>query len=111
MIRNRFLYTALMGCGLAFTGMALAQDSTAPTADQQKMNAPDRKLTQKIRRAVVADKTLSTDAHNVKIISQNGMVTLRGPVRSEDERKAVVAKAAEIAGGSDKVTDQLTVKP
>ena len=100
-----------MGCGLALTGVALAQENTPPTADQQKMNAPDRKLTQKIRRAVVADKNLSTDAHNVKIISQNGMVTLKGPVRSEEERKAVVAKAADIAGGSDKVTDQLTVKP
>jgi hyperosmotically inducible protein len=83
----------------------------AVTADQQKMNADDRTLTQKIRKSVMADKSLSTYAHNVKIISQNGMVTLKGPVRSEDEKKAVTAKAIEVAGGADKVTDQLTVKP
>jgi hyperosmotically inducible protein len=47
----------------------------------------------------------------VKIISQNGMVTLKGPVRSDDEKKAVTAKAIEAAGGADKVTDELTVKP
>jgi hyperosmotically inducible protein len=83
----------------------------AATADQQKMNADDRTLTQKIRKSVMADKSLSTYAHNVKIISQNGMVTLKGPVRSDDEKKTVVAKAVEVAGGADKVTDQLTVKP
>ncbi len=46
----------------------------------------------------------------MKIISQNGSVTLKGPVRSDDEKKTIVAKAAEIAGGPDKVTDELTVK-
>lgn len=85
--------------------------TTATTADQQKMNESDRKLTQDIRKSVIADKSLSTYAHNVKIISQNGMVTLKGPVRSEDEKKAVLAKATEVAGGPDKVTDQMSVKP
>jgi osmotically-inducible protein OsmY len=83
--------------------------SAASTADQQKNNLSDRQLTQMIRKAVVADKSLSTYGHNVKIISQNGAVTLKGPVRSEDEKKTIVAKAAEIAG-ADKVTDQLSVK-
>lgn len=83
----------------------------AVTADKQKMNEGDRKLTQDIRKSVMADKSLSTYAHNVKIISQNGMVTLKGPVRSEDEKKTIVAKAVEVAGGADKVTDQLSVKP
>jgi hyperosmotically inducible protein len=110
---------------LAMTGgIALAQtppDNTkmnkgdaspgATTADQQKMNSNDRKLTQSIRKSVTSDKSLSTYAHNVKIISQNGMVTLKGPVRSEDEKKAIVAKAVEATGGADKVTDQMTVKP
>ena len=45
------------------------------TADQQKMNAADRNLTARIRKSVMADKTLSTYAHNVKIIRQNGIVT------------------------------------
>ena len=80
------------------------------TADQQKMNATDRELTRKIRRSIVADKSLSTYAHNIKIISQNGAVTLKGPVKSDDEKKTVVAKAVEVAGNADKVTDQISVK-
>ena len=82
---------------------------SAVTADQQKDNHNDRYLTQQIRKAVMADKSLSTYAHNVKIVSQNGAVTIKGPVRSEDEKKTVIAKAEQIAG-SGKVTDQLSVK-
>src|SRR6266849_4003837 len=70
------------------------------TADQQKMNGTDRELTRKIRRSIMNDKSLSTYAHNVKIIARNGTVTLKGPVRSEDEKKAVEAKAAEVAGAA-----------
>jgi hyperosmotically inducible periplasmic protein len=87
------------------------RDASEATADQQKMNPSDRELTRKIRRAVMADKTLSTYAHNVKIISQDGHVTLKGPVRSEDEKNSILSKASTEAGGSDKVTDQLSVKP
>jgi hyperosmotically inducible protein len=79
------------------------------TADQQKENRPDREITRQIRRSIVQDKSLSTYAHNVKIISQNGMVTLKGPVRSDEEKATVETKAAEIAG-KDKVTSQLEVK-
>ena len=86
-------------------------DKTAITADKQKMNKSDTALTQSIRKAVMADKSLSTYAHNVKIITQNGMVTLKGPVRSEDEKKSVVAKAVDAAGGADKVTDEMSVAP
>ena len=57
------------------------------TADQQKENSADREITQKIRSAIMDDKTLSTYAHNVKIVTQNGQVTLKGPVRTEDEKK------------------------
>jgi hyperosmotically inducible protein len=84
-------------------------DKSAVTADQQKMNASDRTLTQKIRKAVISDKSLSTYAHNVKIVSQNGMVTLKGPVRSDDEKKSIVGKAVEAAGGPDRVSDQMSV--
>jgi hyperosmotically inducible periplasmic protein len=87
------------------------QNKSAVTADKQKMNESDRKLTQQIRKAVIADKSLSTYAHNVKIVSQNGMVTLKGPVRSDEEKHSIVAKAVEVAGGADKVTDQMTVAP
>jgi hyperosmotically inducible protein len=78
------------------------------TADRQKMNPADRELTRKIRSAVMDDKSLSTYAHNVKIISQDGVVTLKGPVRSDEERKTIEAKAAEIAG-SGSVRNQMTV--
>jgi len=84
-------------------------DSEA-TADKQKENSTDRQLTQQIRKALVKDKSLSTYAHNVKVISQNGMVTLKGPVKSEEEKQAIEAKAAQIAG-ADKVTNQLEVAP
>jgi len=80
------------------------------TADQQKMNATDRELTRKIRRSIMADKSLSTYAHNIKIISQNGAVTLKGPGKSDDEKKTVMAKAVAVAGSADKVTDQISVK-
>ena len=71
-----------------------------PTADQQKANSSDRDMTKNIRRALVKDKSLSTYGHNVKVISENGVVHLRGPVRSEEEKRAIEAKAAEIAGSS-----------
>jgi len=86
------------------------KDQTDPSADQQKMNPADRAITQKIRKAIHEDKSLSTYAHNIKIITQDGKVTLRGPVRSEDEKSNLQAKAAEIAG-QDKVTNQLEVAP
>ena len=81
------------------------------TADRQKMNAGDRKLTAQIRKSVIADKALSTYAHNVKIISQDGTVTLKGPVRSDDEVKSIMAKAVEVVGSPDKVVNQMSVKP
>ena len=82
----------------------------AKTADQQKMNPADRETTKKIRSALMDDKSLSTYAHNIKIITTDGMVTLKGPVRSEDEKSAIEAKARQIAGDSN-VTNNLTVAP
>jgi hyperosmotically inducible protein len=86
------------------------KDQTNPTADQQKMNTANRALTQKIRKAIHEDTTLSTYAHNIKIISQDGKVTLRGPVRSEDEKANIEAKAVAVAGQGN-VTDQLEIAP
>jgi hyperosmotically inducible periplasmic protein len=123
-------YMGVLACLLTpASALARAQDSSAqqpapdntkvnerdkskaePTADQQKENQPDRELARQIRRSIVQDKSLSSYAHNVKIIAQNGVVTLKGPVRSDEEKTAVEAKAAEIAG-ADKVTSQLEVKP
>jgi hypothetical protein len=86
------------------------KDQTDPTADQQKMNPADRAITQKIRKAIHEDTTLSTYAHNVKIITQDGKVTLRGPVRSEDEKTNIEAKAVAVAGQGN-VTNKLEVAP
>jgi osmotically-inducible protein OsmY len=77
---------------------------------EAKETTPDRDIMQKIRKAVVADKSLSTYGHNVKIISEHGKVTLKGPVRSDDESKNIEAKAVEIAGAGN-VTNQLSVAP
>ena len=82
----------------------------AVTADQQNENAADRELAKKIRQSVVDDKSLSTYAHNVKIVAQDGQVTLKGPVRSEAEKASIAAKATEIAGAG-KVTNEITVAP
>lgn len=84
--------------------------NTTPTADQQPANKSDTDITRDIRQAIVSDKSLSTYAHNVKIITQNGAVTLRGPVNSDEEKQTVASKAAQVVGGSDKVTNELTVK-
>jgi len=81
-----------------------------PTADQAKNNASDRDIMQNIRKAIVGDSSLSTYAHNVKVISKHGKVTLKGPVRSEEEKKTIETKAVEVAGAGN-VTNELTVKP
>ena len=80
------------------------------TADQQKNDLADRQMAAKIRRSVVRDKSLSTYAHNVKIIVVGGAVTLKGPVHSDQEKQIIETMAVNLAG-KDKVTDQITVKP
>jgi hyperosmotically inducible protein len=85
-------------------------DSAQPTADQQKENKSDREIARQIRQAIVKDKSLSTYAHNVKVIVQGGAVTLKGPVRSDEEKQSIEAKAGQVAG-TDKVTDQIEVTP
>ena len=86
------------------------RSKAAPTADQAKNNKSDRDVMQKIRKSIMDDKTLSTYAHNVKVISQHGKVTLKGPVRSAEEKQTIEQKATEVAGAGN-VTNQLTVKP
>ena len=126
-IQRIFLTTALCAASVIFAAPGRAQTSDSPkpdnttvnkrdrepdqaTADQQKNNRPDRELTKDIRQSILADKSLSSYAHNIKIISQNGTVTLKGPVKSEDEKQSVIAKAVAVVGSSHKVTDQVSVK-
>ena len=86
------------------------RNKSEPTADQAKNNTSDRDTMQKIRKSIMDDKSLSTYAHNVKVIAQGGKVTLKGPVRSEDEKRTVEQKATEVAG-SGNVVNEITVKP
>ena len=124
-LQNSFT-TVVIGLGMVFSCAAPYLSAQAPdnsktnkrdsapneaTADQQKMNPSDRNLTATIRKSIMDDKSLSTYAHNVKIISQDGVVTLKGPVRSREEMKSIVSKAEAAAGGSDKVVNQMAVQP
>lgn len=106
---------SFLACG-AWPASAQQPDNTAVNksdrtvnADQAKNDAADRELMKHIRRDVVKDKSLSTYAHNVKIVAEGGKVTLLGPVRSEQEKKAIEEHAAKYAGAAN-VTNELTVK-
>ena len=111
-------------CVSVFTLSAIAQDTAA--ADNTRKNERDRsgetttsgdqsnsqedvKITAAIRRAVVRDNSLSTTAKNVKIITANGTVTLRGPVKNDAE-KTKIAELAQSAAGNAKIDNQLEVK-
>jgi hyperosmotically inducible periplasmic protein len=129
---QRFTQALVLSALIGGSGLALAQDKTTrdstaapgdntkvnkrdrnksePTADQQKMNKSDREITRDIRRAIVNDKSLSTYAHNVKVITQNGSVTLKGPVRTEEDKTAIEAKAAEVAGANN-VKSEISIVP
>ena len=115
------LHVALLSLMLAAQQPPTASAQAAPdntkvnrqgeiTASSQKNGKHDIAITRDIRKALVADKSLSTYAHNVKVITEKGEVTLKGPVRSEEERKTIEAKAIEVAG-QGRVANELTVAP
>jgi hyperosmotically inducible periplasmic protein len=85
------------------------QNNSTGTAEKQSNSKNDLALTQKIRQAVMKDGSLSMNAKNVKIIAQNGKITLKGPVDNQQEKDAIGSKAWEIAG-KDNVDNQLEVK-
>jgi hyperosmotically inducible protein len=124
---STWLSSAALAAALLSPGVLPAQGQTAAsapvspdnsgtnrahtnTAAQQSEVASDRLLTKKIRQSLIADKSLSTYGHNVKIITKGGSVTLKGPVHSEEEKQSIVSKTESIVGSPDKVTNQLTVK-
>ena len=84
------------------------RSADAVTADQQANNKSDVEITRRIRQDLIADKDLSTYAHNVKIITVAGSVTLKGPVRSGKEESEVL-KCAKAIAGETKVTNQMQV--
>jgi hyperosmotically inducible periplasmic protein len=77
---------------------AADRSGATQTSGDQAENATDRRISEEVRQAVVGDKSLSTNAHNVKIITSGGIVTLRGPVKSKDEKAAIESKAKQVAG-------------
>ena len=84
------------------------RDNQNKTSGDQSENEADRTISQNIRQALTADDSLSTNAKNVKIITTEGVVTLRGPVKSEKEKVDIEAKAKQIAGVKN-VDNQLEI--
>ena len=84
------------------------RNDATKTAGDQSENEADRKITQEVRKSIVGDDKLSTNAQNVKIITNDGQVTLRGPVKTEDEKKAIEGKAKQVAGVKN-VDNQLEI--
>jgi hyperosmotically inducible protein len=128
MNRTKLMVPAILLSGLlSSTGLVMAQDApkmaaadntkvnkrdrkkSEATADQGKNNKSDLETARQIRRAIVADKSLSVYAHNVKVISQGGKVTLKGTVHTDAEKSSIGEKATTVAG-ADNVTNQLLVK-
>jgi len=85
------------------------RDDKTLTPPDQLENETDLALTKAVRQALVGDDVLSFDAENVKIISQNGKVTLRGPVKDQHEKDLIESKAKAVAGVTS-VDNQLEVK-
>lgn len=84
-------------------------DGTTKTPLDQAENPADRQITQEIRQKITGDDSMSVNARNVKIVTSQGKVTLRGPVNNEQEKQAIEKFAAEVAGGADKVTSEIEV--
>jgi osmotically-inducible protein OsmY len=85
------------------------RDDKTVTPPDQGGSAADRDVTAAVRRAIVDNDALSTNAQNVKIVTVNGVVTLRGPVETPNE-KAIVAATAEKTQGVKRVENQLEIK-
>lgn len=85
------------------------RDGGTMTPEDQSESAADRKITADVRSAITSDTSMSLNARNVKIITLNGVVTLRGPVETQAEKDAIEAKAEAVAGVSS-VDNQLEVK-
>jgi hyperosmotically inducible protein len=125
--RSKNFPIIVLGALIAFSAGAIAQSpvATGDRADNTATNVRDRGDTTKptdqsnakqdiqvaatVRRAIVADKSLSTKAHNVKLVANSGAVTLRGPVENDAEKTKVEAIAKGVAGVTT-VNNDLDVK-
>lgn len=84
------------------------RDDRNKTPGDQAENEADRKISQEIRAALTGDDSLSTNGKNVKIITSDGTVTLRGPVKDNQEKTQIEARAKQVAGVK-KVENQLEI--
>ena len=131
-MKRKDIFAVIIAGSLALTAsICPAEDdkaaSSAPDADNTALNERDRssdtltsgdqantseeiKVTAAIRRAIVSDDSLTATAANVKIITADGHVTLRGPVTNADEKSKIQAAAKAVAGDG-KVDNQLEVAP
>jgi osmotically-inducible protein OsmY len=91
------------------TGRNVRDRGESVTPTDQSNSAADIETTAKIRKAIVDDDQLSSNAHNVKIVTRDGAVTLRGPVKSAAEKSAIAAKAQQVAGVK-RVDNQLEIE-
>lgn len=85
------------------------RSSETTTSGDQSNSSADLKVTQDIRRALMKDGELSMTAKNIKIVTAGGQVTLRGPVKTAQE-KTKIAQIAKSAAGGAQIVDQLDVK-
>ena len=85
------------------------RSSETQTSGDQSNSSADLKITQAVRQALVKDSELSTTAKNIKVITTNGHVTLRGPVKTAQE-KAKIDQLAKSAAGGVQIDNQLDVK-
>jgi hyperosmotically inducible periplasmic protein len=124
-MKREFVLALLLGAPVAGVAQTSPPPSPAPdnskvnerdrqpdatTADQQKNSKGDLEITRKVREAIVKDKSLSTYAHNVKVVTQGGVVTLRGPVRTNDEKVAIEKITVQVAGAGN-VRNELEISP
>ena len=124
-MKREFVLALLLGVPVASVAQTSPAPSPAPdnskvnerdrqpgatTADQQKSSKGDLEITRKVRQAIVKDKTLSTYAHNIKVVTEGGVVTLRGPVRTSDEKVAIETIAVQVAGEGN-VRNELEISP
>lgn len=86
------------------------RDSSLPTSGNQSESSADLEITQKVRRAIVTDSSFSSNAKNIKIITQNGVVTLRGPVANDREKALIEDKVKNVAGVTS-VNNLLEIAP
>lgn len=118
--RHRTFMRSMLFGGLLTLGVGTAGAQTppsspppaqpAPTAAPQPAATPDDAMVAKIRKAIKDDKAIAIYAESIKVIARDGTVSLKGPVRTDAEKKAIGAKADAIAGEAN-VMNNLMVAP